>query len=151
MKNDDYAGYSESRTPNYEVTESHYKKVLSDTAFTDMVKEKLEASLFTEEEGHSNYHIIALIIAYLYYVSPKDRGYTQSEILNVAEEYHITRVTALKPEQFNEILNEMWDLNVITMMDEKYRFATDGFRKLLGNQETVEKSMEEYFEEGDTV
>lgn len=116
-----------------------------------MVKEKLEASLFTEEEGHSNYHIIALIIAYLYYTSPNDKGYAQDEILKVAKEYHITRVTTLKPEQFDEVLNEMWDLNVITVMDKKYRFATDGFRKLLGNQETVEKAMEEYLDEGDSV
>ena len=41
MKNEDYAGYGESGTPPYEVTESHYKKVLSDTAFTEKVNEKL--------------------------------------------------------------------------------------------------------------
>ena len=151
MKNEDYAGYSESRTPYYEVTENHYKKVLSDTAFTEMVNTKLEASLFTEEEGHSNYHIMALIIAYLYCILPNEKGYTQANILKVAEEYQITRVTSLRPEQFDEILNEMWDLNILTVMDGYYRFATEGFRKLLGNQDRIEKSIEEYFEESDTI
>lgn len=147
MKNEDYAGYGESGTPPYEVTESHYKKVLSDTAFTEKVNEKLEATLFTEEKGRSNYHIIALILAYLYYAEPNEKGYTESDMLKVAEEYRINRVTSLKPEQLSEILSEMCDLNVITVMDGNYRFVTDGFRKLLGSQETVEKSMGDYFEE----
>ena len=41
----------------------------------------------------------------------------------------------------------MCDLNVITVMEGCYRFSTDGFRKLLGSQEKVEKSMAEYIEE----
>lgn len=151
MKNEDYAGYNESSTPTYEVTESHYKKVLSDKAFTELVDQKFEATLFTEEEGHSNYHIIALIIAYLYYAEPNDKGYTEADLLRIAEEYRINRVTSLKPEQLSEILNEMCDLNVITVMDGNYRFATDGFRKYLGNQDKIEKSMGEYFEEAVTV
>ena len=151
MKNEDYAGYNESSTPTYEVTESHYKKVLSDKAFTELVDQKFEATLFTEEEGHSNYHIIALIIAYLYYAEPNEKGYTEADLLKIAEEYSINRVISLKPEQLSEILNEMCDLNVITVMDGNYRFATDGFRKYLGNQEQVEKSMGEYFEEAVTV
>lgn len=151
MKNEDYAGYNESSTPTYEVTESHYKKVLSDKAFTELVDQKFEATLFTEEEGHSNYHIIALIIAYLYYAEPNDKGYTEADLLRIAEEYRINRVTILKPEQLSEILNEMCDLNVITVMEGNYRFATDGFRKYLGNQEQVEKSISEYFEEAVTV
>ncbi len=149
MKNDDYAGYKESLTPSYEVTESHYRKVLSDTDFTEMVNNKLEATLFTEEKGRSNYHIIALILAFLDYNMHDDKGYTVGDLLKVANEYKITRITALKAEQLDEILNEMWDLNVITVMDGYYRFATDGFRKLLGSKENVDKSMADYIEEVD--
>ena len=147
MKNEDYAGYGESVTPFYEVTESHYKKVLSDTDFTEKVDQKLEATLFTDAKERSNYHIIALIIAYLCYVSPNEKGYTRDDLLRIAEEYHITRITSLKPNQFEEILNEMLDLNVVSVMDNYYRFATDGFRKFLGSQDKVEKSMADYFEE----
>ena len=151
MKNGDYAGYAELSSPPYMVTESHYKKVLADTAFTDKVNEKLEATLFTEEKGRSNYHIIALILAYLYYAEPNEKGYTSADIIKVAEEYHINRILSLKPEQLSELLSEMRDLNVITIMDDHFRFATDGFRKLLGSQENVEKSMGDYFEEVLTV
>ena len=151
MKNDDYAGYSESLTPTYEVTESHYKKVLSDKAFTNLVDQKFEATLFTEEKRHSNYHIIALIIAYLYYAEPNEKGYTESSIIKIAEEYHIKRVTSLEPEQLSEILSEMCDLNIITVLEGNYRFATDGFRKYLSNQEQIMDSINDYLEEATTI
>ena len=38
----------------------------------------------------------------------------------------------------------MLDLNVVSVMDNYYRFATDGFRKFLGSQDKVEKSMADY-------
>ncbi len=147
MKNDDYAGYSETNTPYYEVNEGHIKKVLSDSAFMNKVNEKLEASLFTEEKGHSHYHIIALIFAYLYHDSPAEKKYTIDDLMRVAEEYKITRLLNLSREKIEELLNEMWDLNVLSKEDEYYRFATEGFRKLLGSREQVENSMSDYFEE----
>jgi hypothetical protein len=147
MQSDDYAGYLEFNTPPYEVTESHYKKILSDKTFIDMVNEKFEATLFTEEKGRSNYHIIALIIAYLYYCEPNEKGYSCDDILRIAGEYRINRVTSLTPDQFSEILGEMCDLNVVTVMDDNYLFATDGFRHHLGSQEEVEQKIAKYIEE----
>lgn len=148
MKDSDYAGYSESNTPYYEVNEDHIKKVLSDSTFMNKVNEKLEASLFTEEKGHSQYHIIALIFAFLCYESPAEKKYTIDDLMNVAEEYKITRLLVLSREQTEELLSEMCDLNILSVEDGYYRFATEGFRELLGSREQVENSMSEYFEEG---
>jgi len=147
MKNDDYAGYSETNTPYYDVNDKHIKKVLSDSAFMEKVNEKLEASLFTEEKGHSHYHIIALIFAYLYYNSPNEKKYTIDDLMRVAEEYKITRLLSLNREKIKELLNEMWDLNILSKEDEYYLFATEGFRELLGSKEQVDDSISEYFEE----
>lgn len=147
MKGDDYAGYSETNTPYYPVSEGHIKKVLSDSAFMNKVNEKLEASLFTEEKGHSHYHIIALIFAYLCYESPNEKKYTVDDLMRVAEEYKITRLTSLNRDKIDELLNEMWDLNIFSKEDEYYRFATEGFRELLGSRERVETAMSDYFEE----
>ena len=151
MKSEDYAGYSEIKTPNYEVNEDHYKRVLSDREFTEKVNEKLEATLFTEEADRSNYHAIALMIAYLCYIEPNEKGYTVDSLLKVAEAYSVDRITSLTSEQFSEILSEMWDLNVITVMEGYYRFATDGFRKLLGSQDKVEEELRKYSEEGKAI
>ncbi|MEE5992834.1 MAG: hypothetical protein V3G42_06295 [Oscillospiraceae bacterium] len=148
MKNDDYAGYSEINTPSYEVTESHFKKVLSDKDFMAKVKEKLEITIFVEGKGRTNYHAIALILAYLYYTSSSDDGYTLDEILAVANEYNITRIISLKREQVEELLNEMWDLNVLSAEGDHYRFATEGFREMLGSREEVDEAMSKYYFEG---
>ncbi len=145
MKNDDYAGYEETKTPPYEVNEKHIEKVLSDSTFTDKVNEKLEASLFTEEKGHSHYHIISLIFAYLCYNSDAEK-YTIDDIMKIAKAYNITRLVNLSNEQIQELLNEMWDLNILSKEDEHYRFM-EGFRELLGDNKKVEDSMSEYCEE----
>ncbi len=148
MKND-YAGYPEVNTPSYEVTEDHIKKVLSNPDFAEEIKNKLEITLFVEETGRSHYHIIALIIAYLNYISPSPKGYTSECIFNIAEEYRITRITSLKKEQLEELLHEMWDLNLLSANGEYYVFATEGLREMLGSQENVEQKMSKYFGEGE--
>ncbi len=144
MKNDDYAGYSEISTPSYNVTESHFKKVLSDASFMAKVDEKLESTLFVEESGHSHYHVIALILAYLYYTEPSKKGYTVEKLLSVAENYNIRRITSLERDQLEELLHEMWDLNVLSLEGDCYRFSTEGFREMLGSQYKVDQSMSEY-------
>lgn len=147
MRNEDYAGYNELNTPYYEISESHFKKVLADSDFKAKVNKKLEASLFTEETGRSYYHILALILAYLYYEMPAEKKYTAEDILRVAEEYRITRILKLDREKLEELLYEMWDLNIVSKEDNFYRFATEGFRELLGGRKQVEDEMGKYFEE----
>ncbi len=149
MKNGDYAGYLETESPSYEVTENHIKKVLSDPNFMEMITQKLEITLFVEEEGHSSYHIIALLLAFLFYSVSPEHGYSAEELLQVAKEYHITRLTALKQEQLTELLNEMWDLNILSAVNERYELTT-GFREMLGSQETIEQHISEYIGEGDS-
>ncbi|MCM1133713.1 MAG: hypothetical protein NC340_09615, partial [Ruminococcus flavefaciens] len=148
---DDYAGYDETNTPPYRVTEKHFKKVLSDSQFMYNVNEKLEITLFSEETGHSFYHIIALVFSYLYYTSPSEKGYNIDDIIKVAEEYNLTRLKNAKREQLDELLHEMWDLNVLTNEGEYYRFATEGFREMLGGQDEIAKGIEEYTGEGESV
>lgn len=148
MKSDDYAGYSESNTPPYEVTESHFKRVLSDEKFMEKVNEKLEITLFVEEKGHSSYHIIALILSFLCYSAPNEKGHTLEEILQAARDFSIARLINLKEEQVRELMHEMWDLNILSLEGDRYRFSTEGFREMLGNQNKVEQTMAEYISEG---
>jgi hypothetical protein len=144
MKSDDYAGYNEFNTPYYEISESHFKKVLADSEFKAKVNEKLKASLFTEEEGRSYYHIIALIMAFLYYEMPVEKKYTIDDIFMIANKYNITRINTLEREKLEELLYEMWDLNIVSKEDEFYRFATEGFRELLGSRKQIEDEISKY-------
>ena len=72
---------------------------------------------------------------------------TAEDILKVAKEYKITRILNIDREKLEELLYEMWDLNVISKEENFYRFATEGFRKLLGSRKQVEDEMSKYFEE----
>ncbi|MDE5833907.1 MAG: hypothetical protein K2H26_00135, partial [Ruminococcus sp.] len=62
-------------------------------------------------------------------------------------EYKITRLLKLNREKIEELLNEMWDLNILSKEDEYYRFATEGFRELLGSKEQIEDGISKYIEE----
>lgn len=148
MRNIDYAGYREFETPPYEITQSHFEKVLADENFMAEINNKLEMTLFVEEKGHSHYHIIALLIAYLCLKQPNENGYTLEEILQLAKNDDIKRITSLKPEQLRELLDEMWDLNILTSKDNRYSFATKGFREMLGDPLAIREKIDEYFAEG---
>ena len=148
MRSSDYAGYREYNTPPYEITESHFETVLADDDFMAEINKKLEMTLFVEEEGHSHYHILALLLSYLISTQPNENGHTPEEISALAEHEDIQRITSLKPEQLYQLLEEMWDLNILTSKDNRYSFATEGFREMLGDPAAVRDKIDEYFAEG---
>ena len=147
MRNADYAGYIESDTPYYDITEEHFKKVFVDRAFTELVKGKFDASLFTEEEVHSFYHVISLIFAALYHENDKKGSFTIEDIRNKANGLFIERIIGIDDEKLKEYLDEMCDLNILIEKEKGYGFATDGFREYLGNQKNVDDKLSEYMGE----
>ena len=150
MTNDDCAGYSETETPCYEVTESHIKKVLSDPNFKDEIKSKLRMTLEVDGKENSPYYVIALILAYLYYdeenkdENERKTGFGIEEILNKAKSDEINILLEYSREQMTELFKEMWDLNILTSKDDLYMFSTEGFRELLGTREDVNTELSKY-------
>lgn len=146
-RNPDYAGYSDSDTPYYNITEEHFKKVFVDREFTELVNRKLEASLFTEEKGHSFYHVLALIFAALYHEDDKKGSFTLDDIKNKANDLGIKRIMGIDDAKLKEYIDEMCDLNILIEKEKGYGFATDGFREYLGSQSNVDDMLSEYMEE----
>ncbi len=150
MTNEDYAGYSETETPCYEVTESHIKKVLSDPNFKDEIKGKLRMTLEVEGKENSPYYVIALVLAYLYYEeenkdeNERKTGFKIEEVVNKAKSDEINMLLAYSREQITELFKEMWDLNILTSKDDLYMFSTEGFRELLGTREDVNTELSKY-------
>ena len=151
MTNDDYAGYSETETPYYEVTENHIKKVLSDPNFKDEIRDKLRMTLQVEENDNSPYYIIALILAYLYYneedkdESERRTGFTIDEVIEKAKNDGLNLILNYSDIQIKELFQEMWDLNILTAKDDVYMFSTEGFRELLGTKKEVQDALLKYF------
>ena len=150
MTNEDYAGYSETETPYYEVTESHIKKVLSDPNFKDEIKSKLRMTLEVDGKENSPYYVIALILAYLCYEEenkPQDErktGFQIEEVIGKAKSDEINILLDYSREQMTELFKEMWDLNILTSKDDLYMFSTEGFRELLGTREDVNTELSKY-------
>ena len=150
MTNDDYAGYSETETPCYEVTESHIKKVLSDPNFKDEIKSKLRMTLEVDGKENSPYYVIALILAYLCYEeenkdeNERQTGFRIEEVVNKAKSDEIELLLSYSREQMTELFKEMWDLNILTSKDDFYMFSTEGFRELLGTREEVNTELSKY-------
>ena len=150
MTNDDYAGYSETETPCYEVTESHIKKVLSDPNFKDEIKSKLRMTLEVDGKENSPYYVIALILAYLYYdeenkdENERKTGFGIEEVISKAKSDEINILLEYSREQMTELFKEMWDLNILTSKDDLYMFSTEGFRELLGTREDVNTELSKY-------
>jgi hypothetical protein len=148
MQNSDYAGYEEISTPLYGVSRSHFQKVLSDPEFIRQINDKLEMTLFVEESGRSFYHAIALLVAFLCITNPA-KGYSVEDICRLAKEYDMSRISSLKKEQVEELMNEMWSLNIFTSESGLFNFSTDGFRNLLGEQKDILEALQAYVKEGD--
>ena len=144
MKRPDYAGYNESDTPPYEVTESHIKSVLEDESFTDEIRNKLEITLYIDRaEGGFN-HVISLLIAHILSSSHSDRGCTVDDIRRAAQENEIQRVAELNDIQLKELADVLCGLNVLRENDGYYNFAGSAFREILGNEQAVDNALLKY-------
>ena len=150
LTNEDYAGYSESETPYYHVTDSHIKKVLTDQSFKDEIRNKLRMTLEIQGKKNSPYYIIALLLAYLYYEEEGTAAeFTVDDIISKAGSYEINALLQYTREQITELMHEMWDLNILTAKGDYYMFSTEGFRELLGNKEEVNSELSAYMGGGE--
>ena len=144
---DDYAGYSETDTPYYYVTENHIKKVLADSGFKDEIKNKLRMTLEVSGKENSPYYVIALLMAYMCYEEIESGYRTEfsvDDIIEKAKSNEINILANYTREQIIELLHEMWDLNIVSCKGEYYMFSTEGFRELLGTQEEVNTELAKY-------
>lgn len=145
MRKADYAGYNESNAPIYEVSENHIKKILADSNFMDEVREKFSITL--RLGGDDYYFIIALIMAYLYHENGYRNGYASSEILDVANEFDIAKISSLDVNRVEALMEELKELNVLRKVGEKgYLFSRVAFYQMMGTRNDVETKLMDYME-----
>lgn len=146
MRNKDYAGYDESDTPIYEVSEEHIKKVLSDPEFMQQIREKYIITLKLDEDNY--YHLIALILAWLYHNEGEKSGYSAEDIQRIGVEYGIKKLVELESFKLENLCEELKELNVLRKTDEhKYKFTRFTFFQMMGTADEIDTSLLEYMEE----
>lgn len=143
MRSKDYAGYNEADAPIYEVSEDHIKKVLSDPAFMQQIREKFEITLKLDEDNY--YYLIALLMAYLYHSNGYSAGYTAGDIKAVGTELGITRISALEEAKLSAFMEELKELNVLRSTDAShYLFTRVTFFQMMGTSTEVDDKLEPY-------
>lgn len=140
-----YAGYNESNTPPYHVTESHIGKVLSDKTFVAEIKNKFEITLTLNNE----YYIIALLLAHLFVAEERSDGYSSEEIMKLSGDLGVDNLKSFDKNQIRTLLEELCDLNILKKIGECYLFRTKSFRDLLGSKLEIEEKLIELMNKTD--
>lgn len=143
MRSKDYAGYNEADAPIYEVSEDHIKKVLSDPAFMQQIREKYEITLKLDEDNY--YYLIALLMAYLYHSNGYSAGYTAGDIKSIGTELGIAKISALEETKLSAFMEELKELNVLRSTDAShYLFTRVTFFQMMGTSAEVDDKLEPY-------
>ena len=84
--------------------------------------------------------------AYLYYETEGEEkaAFTVDEIINKAKSDEINALLQYTREQIQELMHEMWDLNILSAKGDEYMFSTEGFRELLGTKAEVNAELSTY-------
>ena len=145
MRSKDYAGYDESDTPIYEVSEGHIKKVLADPTFTQQIREKYEITLKLDEDNY--YYLIALLMAYLYHNNGYSAGYTAEDVRKAGEDLSIAKISGMDETRLGAFMEELKELNVLRSTDDThYLFTRVTFFQMMGTSSEVEDKLEDYME-----
>ena len=142
MKNG-YAGYKETYTPPYYVSEEHIKKVLGEQNLQNEIRQKF---FITLKVGSDNYYLlIAMITAYLYNTENEGISVTPKDVLDFAEDFGINDITALNLEKVTALMEEMRELNVLQHNGEYgYRFTHFSFFQMMGTKASLDKELSKY-------
>lgn len=136
----DYAGYSESETPPYYVQKEHIKKVLAEQTLQQDIREKFFITLKVGDDDY--YYIIALLAAYHYHDDKSHNGCTAKDLLAIADEFGVSKLTALDEGKVNALMEEMTELNVLQHTgDGRYRFTRHSFCQMMGNMQQIEDDL----------
>ena len=143
----DYAGYTESDTPPYYVQKEHIKKVLAEQTLQHDIRDKFFITLKVGDDDY--YYIIALLAAYHYHDDKSHNGCTAEDLLAIADEFGISKLTELDAGKVTALMEEMTELNVLQHTgDGRYRFTRHSFCQMMGNMQDIEDELLNHYMEG---
>lgn len=139
----DYARYSESETPPYNVKKDLIKKVLAEQSLQQDIREKFFITLKIGEDDY--YYIIALLVAYYYHDNKLKKGCSAADLHELADTYYIGKISELTTEKLEALMEEMKELNVLQSTDgNRYRFTRYSFCQMMGTTQQIEDELEKY-------
>ena len=142
----DYAGYSENDTPPYIVRKEHIKKVLAEQSLQEGIREKFFITLEVDDDDY--YSILAFLTAYHHHQNKSKNGCSAEDLLELAGDFSISKISALSSEQITALMEEMRELNVLQHTgDGHYRFARHSFCQMMGTVTQIEDELMKHMED----
>lgn len=139
----DYAGYNQEETPPYYVREEHIKKALADKTLEQQIKEKFFITLKVDEDDY--YYLIALLAAYNYHNNKGQNGCGADDIVHIAEDFGIEKISSLSIDKVLALMEEMRELNILQKVrDGRYRFARHSFCQMMGSITKIDDDIMKY-------
>lgn len=132
----DYAGYKDTDSPVYYITERHIQIVLSDENFNEQIKNKINMTLRLGDDKF--YYVIAHLMAWRYHNDDDVDGYSAKDILQTATEYGLENLLPKNVEQIEALLKELCYLNILRETDKgKYLFVRQRFLNMMGTTDEI--------------
>ena len=129
-----YAGYNEVDSPPYDISENHIKKVLNEDAFLRDIYEKFDITLRVDEDCY--YHIIAILMAWLYHDRNDQRGYLPEDLLALGKDLGIGK------------MKDLHELNVLRPTSNgRYLFTRYNFFQMMGTRDKLDEDLLTYMED----
>lgn len=141
-----YAGYNEVDSPPYDISENHIKKVLNEDAFLRDIYEKFDITLRVDEDCY--YHIIAILMAWLYHDRNDQRGYLPEDLLALGKDLGIGKMKDLSIENVRALMEELHELNVLRPTSNgRYLFTRYNFFQMMGTRDKLDEDLLTYMED----
>ena len=141
-----YAGYNEVDSPPYDISENHIKKVLNEDAFLRDIYEKFDITLRVDEDCY--YHIIAILMAWLYHDRNDQRGYLPEDLLALGKDLGIGKMKDLSIENVRALMEELCELNVLRQTaNGRYLFMRYNFFQMMGTRDKLDEDLLTYMED----
>lgn len=144
-----YGGYDEADTPPYLLNENLIKRVLTNESLQREIRDKFEITIKVDEkdgEKQDNYYyLVALLTAYCSHNTMQQKGVSADDIIRVARDYEIQRLTVLPRDAVEVLMDEMQELNILKRQgNDRYRFARFNFLQMMGSVSEIEDKILAY-------
>ena len=121
--------------------------MLAEQTLQHDIRDKFFITLKVGDDDY--YYIIALLAAYHYHDDKSHNGCTAEDLLAIADEFGISKLTELDAGKVTALMEEMTELNVLQHTgDGRYRFTRHSFCQMMGNMQDIEDELLNHYMEG---
>ena len=143
LREPDYVGYDVTATPPYVLSDSHLRRVLSDRAFVEQVREGVFKTLSPDERRWP----LILLLGWMSSVEPSEWGYSAADVLRHAKDMGVAPLNSMDVDTLSALLRDLQGLNILRgVREDTWALMSRLVRDSLGSDEELLEKLAEYGE-----